>query len=119
MSPDQPSTSDEFVLVARLLERHKRERWLLIATAAAIGLVSTYVGVKNVLFSDEQHHRVGDVLLWIAFALPTPGLHDFIGIGLTLLANALVVAGVTWAILAAAHRAFRSSDLKTLRRAGF
>jgi F0F1-type ATP synthase membrane subunit c/vacuolar-type H+-ATPase subunit K len=119
VSPDQPSTSDdEFVAIARLLKRHKRERWLLIAAAAAIGMASTVAGVRNALSSDEQHQRVSDVLLWIAFAF-RPGLHDFIEIGLALLANALAIGGIAWAILAAAHRVFRSSDAEALRRAGF
>ena len=116
MSPDQPLlVDDEYAPLVRRLERHKRERWLAIVAAAAIGLISTAAGLNNELSDD---HRVGDALLWIASVLPM-GPHDFISIGFALLANSLVNGAIAWAILAAAHRVFRSSDVEALRRAGF
>ena len=116
MSPDQPFLlDDDYIVLVRRLKRHKMERWLLIAAAAAIGLISTVAGWANELSDD---HRVGDALLWIASVLPM-GPHDFISIGFALLANSLVNGAIAWAILAAAHRVFRSSDVEALRRAGF
>jgi hypothetical protein len=102
---------DYFAAILRRQQREKMERWLLIAAAAAIGLISTYAGWAN-LANDETNQRVG-VLLWIA-AATHPGLHDFIGIGFALLLNSLVIGAIAWAVLAAAmaagHRLFRSSE---------